>query len=209
MTVPWHDTGEARKKIADYLAVLMSRTGLDLEFQIDVRRVDAPDQTPEGAGENSGAPVMTVELSGRDTPLLLARHGELLHAIEHVAAKILRLEPEEHDRISFDAEGFKAARDRELIRSAEQAISEVRSTGRPYTFAPMTSRERRMLHLILSRSGLATASSGEGPRRCVVLYPEGFEVSSQIAGRFAEGVRPPAGSAAERTEAIRSRFRRR
>ena len=211
MTVPLHDTGEARKKIADYLAVLMSRTGLDLEFQIDVRRGDAPDRTPDraGAGDGSDAPVVTVELSGRDTPLLLARHGELLHAIEHVAAKILRLEPEDHDRISFDAEGFKAARDRELRRSAEQAISEVRSTGRPYTFAPMTSRERRMLHLILSRSGLATASSGEGPRRCVVLYPEGFEVPSQIAGRFAEGSGPAAASAAERTEAIRSRFRRR
>ena len=30
-----------------------------------------------------------------------------------------------------------------------------------------------MLHLILSESGLPTASSGEGPGRFVVLYPAG------------------------------------
>jgi spoIIIJ-associated protein len=41
----------------------------------------------------------------------------------------------------------------------------------------MTSRERRMLHLILSESGLPTASSGEGPGRFVVLYPAGADTS--------------------------------
>jgi spoIIIJ-associated protein len=40
----------------------------------------------------------------------------------------------------------------------------------------MNSRERRMLHLFLRDSGLQTASSGEGPRRFVVLYPEGYRI---------------------------------
>jgi spoIIIJ-associated protein len=40
----------------------------------------------------------------------------------------------------------------------------------------MSSRERRMLHLFLRDSGLQTASSGEGPRRFVVLYPEGYRI---------------------------------
>jgi spoIIIJ-associated protein len=33
-----------------------------------------------------------------------------------------------------------------------------------------------MLHLFLRDSGLQTASSGEGPRRFVVLYPEGYRI---------------------------------
>jgi spoIIIJ-associated protein len=138
--------------------------------------------------------------------LLLARNGELLHSIEHIAAKILRLEPEDHHRISFDAEGFKAGRDRVLTRSATQAIEQVRATGRPFAFAPMNSRERRMLHLALSGSGLPTASSGDGPRRFVVLYPAG---SSPQLSENTPVPRAAADNARERTEAIRNRFRRR
>jgi spoIIIJ-associated protein len=139
-----------------------------------------------------------VELTGPDTPLLLARNGELLLAIEHIAAKILRLEPEDHDRISFDADGFKATRNRELDLMAEMAIQKVRATGEPFFFSPMSSRERRILHLSLAKSGLSTASSGTGPGRFVVLYPEGLEPAP-----------PAAPSAEDRTKAIRNSFRRR
>lgn len=207
MTNPLMDPDQAAKKIADYLMALTSRTGLSLEFQLSVRSAGTlPSDPNRAAGDNRStpvaSPVISVEFAGPDTSLLLARNGELLHAIEHVAAKLLRLEPEEHDRISFDAEGFKATRDRELALAAEKAVKEVGATGQPYTFPAMTSRERRMLHLILSRSGLPTASSGEGPRRFVVLYPQGFSVPAEPAASFSA-------DAADRTEAIRARFRRR
>jgi spoIIIJ-associated protein len=112
--------------------------------------------------------------------VLTARNGEVLNALEHLAAKILRLEPDSHDQVSFDADHFKANRDRRLRDSAAMAIERVRSTGRPFPFPPMSSRERRMLHLILSESGLPTASSGEGPGRFVVLYPVGADVSEPM-----------------------------
>ena len=157
--------------------------------------------------ETIGNASVTVEFTGPDTPLLLARNGELLHSIEHLAAKILGLEPDEHDRISFDAAGYKATRHAELERSADLAVESVRSTGRPYAFAPMTSRERRMLHLILTRSGLPTASSSDGPRRFVVLYPEGGAQPERSASHAAFPSNH--GTSAQRTEAIRNRFRRR
>jgi spoIIIJ-associated protein len=208
MTSPIYDTDYTEKKIADYLKTLTVRSGLNLEFRILVHA-----EAPDGESNGSGAvahPSIAVEFSGPDTSLLLARNGELLHAIEHIAAKILGLEPEDHDRISFDAAGFKANRDRELARSAEVAIAQVRATGQPYSFPPMTSRERRMLHLILTKSGLPTASSGEGPRRFVVLYPEGSSIPVQPSpGSMTNGPDRSSGSAADRTQAIRNRFRRR
>jgi spoIIIJ-associated protein len=98
-----------------------------------------------------------------------------LRALEHVAAKVLRLENEEHDKISFDAENFKALRARELKLAAETAAERVKSTGQPYSFAPMSSRERRMLHLAFrAYPDLETASTGEGLRRYVVAYPKGY-----------------------------------
>jgi len=210
MTNPLNDPGQAAKKIADFLKVLSTTGGLNLKPHILAcnGQVQPTSSDPAGATTavssktstpSSDTPCeITVELSGPDTPLLLARNGELLHAIEHIAAKILRLEPEEHDRISFDAQGFKATRNRELDMMAEIAVQKVRATGRPFSFAPMTSRERRILHLSLAKSGLPTASSGEGPGRFVVLYPEGLEPSQ-----------PAAPSAEDRTRAIRNSFRRR
>jgi spoIIIJ-associated protein len=203
--------GSAAKKMEDFFRALTTLGGLELESHIlacngqvqpssgipagALHSVSTePPQTPPHNGFDSNIDVK-VEFTGPDTPLLLAHNGELLHAIEHVAAKILRLESDSHDRVSFDADDFKATRDRNLRLSAEAAIQTVRSTGQPYSFPPMTSRERRMLHLVLTQSGLPTASSGEGPRRFVVLYPEGHQAQPEQTQR--------------RTRAIRDTFRRR
>jgi spoIIIJ-associated protein len=137
-----------------------------------------------------------VELKGTDTPLLLDEDGALLLALEHIAAKVLRLEPSEHDRISFDADDFKQERDEDLRDVADEAIDQVRATGASFAFEPMSSRERRMLHLFLKESGLQTSSSGEGPRRHVVLYPAGARIPEEVqpvrrafAGRDGSGSR--------------------
>ncbi len=173
-----------KKKVVELLQTLTAPGRLDLKFQL----LDQP--RPGSSAE------ISVELSGPDIPLLLARNGELLLSLEHIAAKVLRFEHEDHDRISFDADNFKLLRQQELHLAAEAAIERVRRTGQPFSFSPMSSRERRLLHLELAASGLATASSGEGPRRFVVLYPE--------------GERPPAEATREnRAQAIRERFRRR
>jgi spoIIIJ-associated protein len=195
MTNALDDRDQAAKKIASFLRTLTTTGGLQLKSEVLAGKGE-PQLEAQPAPAHQ--PKITVELSGPDSSLLLARNGELLHAIEHVAAKILRLEPEEHDQIYFDAEGFKATRNRELDLMAEMAIEKVRATGRPFSFAPMTSRERRIVHMALAKSGLPTASSGEGPGRFVVLYPEGLEP-----------VHPKAPSAEDRTRAIRNTFRRR
>lgn len=225
MTNNLNSPGHAERKIEDFLKVLSTAGGLNLKSnilacngQVQHNSSDAAGaasaashQSPSSPDSNSPtdsqtdsptdsqiAPQIMVELTGPDTPLLLARNGELLLAIEHIAAKILRLEPEDHDRISFDADGFKATRNRELDLMAEMAIQKVRATGEPFFFSPMSSRERRILHLSLAKSGLSTASSGTGPGRFVVLYPEGLEPAP-----------PAAPSAEDRTKAIRNSFRRR
>jgi spoIIIJ-associated protein len=204
------DPEATKKKVADFLQTLTSPGRLNLKFNILACNGQVHPGSPADAstgvevqpnsGEQTGAatpaPEISVDLSGPDVPLVLARNGELLLAIEHIAAKILRFEHEDHDRISFDAENFKVLRHQELVLAAEAAIDRVRRTGQPFSFSPMSSRERRLLHMALAPSGLATASSGEGPRRFVVLYPE--------------GEKPPAGpSPDDRAQAIRQRFRRR
>ena len=161
------DYAAAAQTIANFLKLLTTTGGLRLKY-----RITAGDgaRDPEGLEGRE----IYVEMAGPDAPLLTQRGGELLRALEHIAAKLIRLEPEEHDKVSFDANNFKAIRARELKLAAETAAERVRSTGRPYSFAPMNSRERRMLHLALRDfDDLETSSSGEGIRRFVVVYPRG------------------------------------
>lgn len=194
---PLNHPDAAATRIEEFLRMLLTLSGLNLTFQIN------PGPAQPSANPSSPAPEISVEFTGPDTALLVSRNGELLHAIEHLAAKVLRFEPEQHDRISFDAENFKLLRQRELELIAEAGIEKVRSTRRPYAFPPMNSRERRLLHLVLSASGLATASSGLGPRRFVVLYPEGQQpVESPQPSSTPDRV-------PDRTRAIRNTFRRR
>jgi spoIIIJ-associated protein len=160
---------ESAEKVATLMRLLTTTGHLRLKYRITA---GAGAVDPDGFERRD----IYVECKGPDSDLLLSSDGELLRSLEHVSAKMLRLEPDDHDRVSFDANGYKAARAHALRETADAAIDEVEDTGEPFRFQPMNSRERRMLHLFLRDSGLQTASSGEGPRRFVVLYPEGYRI---------------------------------
>jgi spoIIIJ-associated protein len=115
-----------------------------------------------------------VELAGPDVPLVTQHNGELLRALETIAAQMLRLDQREGDLVSFDAANFKALRAAELRMQAETAADKVIRSGVPYAFPPMNSRERRLLHMAFRGiEGVETASSGEGQDRFLAVYPEG------------------------------------
>lgn len=179
------DLQQAAEKVASLMRLLTTTGGLRLKFRITA---GAGAADPDGLERRD----IYVECKGPDSDLLTEREGELLRSLEHIAAKILQLEPEDHDRISFDADGFKAERAQNLREIAERAIDQVEDTDEPYKFGPMSSRERRMLHLFLRDSGLQTASSGEGPRRFVVLYPEGYRIPQERPSSGRDRGRGPA-----------------
>jgi spoIIIJ-associated protein len=162
------DLTQAAQKIADFLKLLTTVGGFRFKFRITAG---------EGAADPHGIERrdIYVELDGPDAPLLTARNAELMHSLEHIAARILRLEQPDFDRISFDSRGFKAIRAREIRLTADTAAERVRESGSPFAFAPMNSRERRMLHLALKDfEDLRTESSGEGFERHIVLYPKNW-----------------------------------
>jgi spoIIIJ-associated protein len=165
--MPIADLQLAAQKIAGFLASLNKLGGLRLKY-----RITAGDgaRDPEGLE----ARVIYVELAGPDVPLVTQHNGELLRALETIAAQILRLDQRENDLVSFDAGNYKALRAQELRLQAETAAERVRRSGIPFAFPPMNSRERRLLHMSFrDLPGVETASSGEGQDRFLVVYPEG------------------------------------
>ncbi len=60
----------------------------------------------------------------------------------------------------------------ELRVSALTAADRVKRSGMPFSFNPMNSRERRIIHLALrNETAVRSESAGMGPHRQVVIYP--------------------------------------
>lgn len=157
------------KKIDAFLKNIIASGAFKLKYRITVNPPHAPGQELE-------TPEILVELAGPDSSLLLERGAELLRAIELLTHESLHLHTEDHDKVSFDCKGYRAARQQELKLAAQIAAERVLKTGMPYSFAPMSSRERRLIHLAFRDHGsLITQSEGEGGRRYVVLYPKDYK----------------------------------
>ena len=167
MSIP--DKVAAAKKINEFLQAVVTHGGLRLKYRIVV---DPP--LPENRDWEK--PEILVDFSGPDSPMLLDRGGELLRALELLAFEILHLPSAEHEKISFDCKNQRSIRLQELRMAASVAAEKVRQTGTPFHFAPMSSRERRIVHLALrDQTDLRTESDGEGFNRCVVLYPADYK----------------------------------
>jgi spoIIIJ-associated protein len=167
--MPIPDKIAAANKINDFLRGVVTQGGLHLKYRITVD----PPLPDERDWER---PEILVEFAGPDSTLLLERGGELLRAVELLAIEMLRLPGNEHEKICFDCMNQRKLRLEELRMAAGVAADRVRQTGTPYEFAPMSSRERRIVHLALrDHADLHTESQGEGGRRCLVVYPKDYK----------------------------------
>ena len=154
---------EVGPRVREFLATMARDAHLDLKFEIVPGEHTHPDfEDPE----------VVVRFSGGDTDLLLANKAEVLLALEHLAMEMLRIPAEDHSRICFDANDYRVLRIEELRLSAMTAAEKVKRTRVPFHFNPMSSRERRIIHLSLrNETGVRSESTGAGPHRQVVVMP--------------------------------------
>ena len=107
-----------------------------------------------------------LELDGEDASLLRSEGGELLSAIEHLVNQAFGRALPQGERIICDVQNFRATREAELRAMARHAAERVRATHSAFTFGPMNSNERRIIHTSLAEeTDLHTESIGEGSAR--------------------------------------------
>jgi spoIIIJ-associated protein len=163
---PRLDTAKAAEELAGFAELMVREMGLELSYEITT-----PRSANEGAGDEKD---VSIEFRGADQELLLEKDAELLLSLEHIAHRWLRLDPRLHDRVRFDCGDFRSTRLDELKLSARVAAQRVRETGQEFRFNPMSSRERRLIHLELTgAAGVRTVSEGSGDQRQLVIYPTG------------------------------------
>jgi spoIIIJ-associated protein len=114
---------------------------------------------------------VTGTLSGDDLGLVIGRHGQTIDAIQYLAnAVAYRAYGDDRKDVVVDAAGYRERRRETLealaLRSAQRAMT----TGEAVELDPMSSIERRIVHLRLQdEPGVSTRSEGDEPYRYVVV----------------------------------------
>jgi spoIIIJ-associated protein len=171
-------------QLEEFLKPVLAHAGFELSFEM---------KTPENPHPEVENPEITVHFSGPDVELLIENRAELLLALEHLSMEALRLPAEDHSLISFDANDYRLLRMEELRMSALAAAEKVKRTHAPFYFNPMSSRERRVIHLALrDEKELRSESVGLGPARAVVVVPADMATppAPPVAPRGFPGSRP-------------------
>ena len=126
--------------VADFLDAVLDSVDFDVEYEI----LDG-----EEAGSYFEKPTLVVKFAGPDLEFLMNNKGEALLALEQLTQEVLDMAPDEHALLCFDANDYRLLRQEELRVGALTVAERVRETKTPYRFSPMSSRERRLIHLAM------------------------------------------------------------
>lgn len=140
---------------ADYLEELLDIVDLDGDIEIEIR------------GERTFISIQA-EDGGDELQSLVGAQGEVLDALQELTRLAVLTATGDRTRLVLDINGYRAARNEELKRLAQDAVTKVEETGERVHLEPMSAFERKIVHDFIAEAGLASESEGEGKRRHVV-----------------------------------------
>jgi spoIIIJ-associated protein len=116
---------------------------------------------------------LVARIEGDDLDAIIGRDGEVLDAVQLLAAQAVRRLPGGQRRgVLVDAGGYRARRAELLARLAQKAADEAVEFGEEIELEPMSAMDRRTVHMALvDRADVETRSEGEEPRRRIVVVP--------------------------------------
>ena len=142
-------------KLREFLSVVLRALHIDAKIRI-VEQVDS----------------VSAEVTGEDLGVFIGKRGQTIDAIEYLASIALYPRPERRKRVEIDAEGYKERRRVTIERIAMGKAQEAARRGKPVELEPMTSAERKIVHVALrDRRDVITESKGREPNRSVVITP--------------------------------------
>ena len=117
---------------------------------------------------------LVLNVMGDGSGLIIGKKGQTLDALQHVMIKIAQKHSRDGKKIIVDTEKYREKRIESVKELAKKLAEKVIKTGKALSVNPMSSFERRIVHLTLdTEKGVITESQGEGPERKVVIKPAG------------------------------------
>jgi len=123
--------------------------------------------------DREGRQTIHVDVRGDDLSILIGRRSETLNAFQYIASLMVGKEVQQWVQLVIDVEGYRNRRENQLRRMARRMAEQVVKTGRRQVLEPMSSNERRIIHLELrDHPAVFTESTGEEPHRKVCIIPK-------------------------------------
>lgn len=114
---------------------------------------------------------VSVRIRG-DARMLIGEYGNNLGALEHVLRRIAARKQGEEVRFTLDINDYRMKRLEDLKQDVKSAAHATRLSKKSVALRPMSSFERRIVHLLLAEyPDIATESVGSDPERKVVIRP--------------------------------------
>jgi spoIIIJ-associated protein len=153
---------EALQITHDTVSELLQR--MDIEARVEERwgEADAPGKIRP----------LFLDIHGDDLSILIGRRGETLTALQYITRLIVGKELKRPVAVLIDIEGYRARREQQIRRLAQQMGKQAVETSQTMSLEPMPAYERRVVHIELRENpDVDTASVGERDQRKVTIIP--------------------------------------
>lgn len=115
---------------------------------------------------------VAITLPQEESGMLIGYHGETIDSLQLIISLMLNHGKSEYKPVEVDINGYRQGRQTAIEDLAEKAAEKALESGREIILPPLSSRERRLVHVYLStRSDVNTYSEGEGSARRLVVRP--------------------------------------
>ena len=123
-----------------------------------------------GDPDESGDTPILIDIYGDDLSILIGRRAETLNALQYILGLIISKESQSWVQVVVDVEGYRARREKQLRQLARRMADQAVRTGKRQILEPMSSSERRIIHLELrDHPDVTSESIGEEPARKVTI----------------------------------------
>ena len=118
--------------------------------------------------------IIRIEIDTDHNPILIGNGGKTLQALNELVKVAVSNHFRRRFRILLDINGYKDKKYDKLTKMARRIAHEVQKSKTTYTFDPMPSDERRVIHNACSgMKNIKTESTGEGSHRQLqIIYVE-------------------------------------
>ncbi|MFO7585443.1 MAG: RNA-binding cell elongation regulator Jag/EloR [Anaerolineales bacterium] len=123
-----------------------------------------------GEADESGDMPILIDIQGDDLSILIGRRAETLNALQYILGLIVSKEAQRWMQVVVDVEGYRARREKQLRQLARRMAEQAVRTDKRQILEPMSSAERRIIHLELrDHPDVFSESIGEEPTRKVTI----------------------------------------
>ena len=157
------DLKKSEDIIREAVSSLLEKMNIENELEINL------------VSQEEGRDNFLCNIKTRESNYLIGQYGVNLQALQHIARVMTRKKNEGSFNFILDVNSYRHEKDASILVLAREMAQKALDEKRAVVLRPMSSYERRLVHLELSQNDqVKTESVGDGEDRRVSISPVGI-----------------------------------